>query len=214
LRSRLASVFDFSQQYPKVAAERWREVATFILVPGGWQGGWAFEKVTRLLTARGHKTQALTLSGLGEASAPAANLTCHIDEAVQAIGESSGVVILVGQSYGGMVIIGAADVDPANIRALVYVDAYVPQAGQSVWSLTSPRFREAFITGAMADGLTCAPPPNLDPRCRPHPIGAFLQAIDLSGRWRQVSRKTYVGAHGWEGSPFLDLYERLSVDPE
>jgi hypothetical protein len=45
-------------------------------------------------------------------------------------------------------------------------------------------------------------------------MGTFLQAIDLSGHWRQVSRKTYVGAHGWEGSPFLDLYKRLSVDPE
>jgi pimeloyl-ACP methyl ester carboxylesterase len=190
------------------------EMATFILIPGGWQGGWVFEKVTNLLIARGHKAKALTLAGLGEVPAPATNLASHIDEAVQAIWESSGDLILVGQSYGGMVITGAADVEPAKIRALVYADAYVPQSGESVWSLTSPRFREAFITGAKADGLNCAPPPNLDPRCRPHPMGTFLQAIDLSGHWRQVSRKTYVGAHGWEGSPFLDLYKRLSVDPE
>ena len=189
-------------------------MATFIMVPGGWQGGWAFEKVTSLLVARGHEVQALTLAGLGEAPAPAANLASHIDEAVQAIREASGDLVLVGQSYGGMVATGAADVEPAKIRALVYADAYVPRTGESVWSLTSPRFREAFIAGAMADGLTCATPSNLDPRCRPHPIGAFLQAIELSGRWRQVSRKTYVGAHGWEGSPFLDLYGRLSVDPE
>jgi pimeloyl-ACP methyl ester carboxylesterase len=190
------------------------EMATFILIPGGWQGGWAFEKVANLLMARGHKVRALTLAGLGEVPAPATNLAFHIDEAVQAIRESSGDLVLVGQSYGGMVITGAADIDPTTIRALVYADAYVPQTGQSVWSLTSPRFREAFITGAMADGLTCAPPANLDPRCRPHPIGTFLQAIELSGRWRQVSRKIYVGAHGWEGSPFLDLYGRLSLDPE
>lgn len=189
-------------------------MATFILIPGGWQGGWAFEKVEPLLVARGHKTKALTLAGLGEVPAPAANLASHIDEAVQAIRGSSGDLVLVGQSYGGMVITGAADVEPTNIRALVYADAYVPQSGDCVWSLTSARFREAFITGAMADGLTCAPPPNLDPRCRPHPIGTFLQAIELTGRWRRVSRKIYVGAHGWEGSPFLYLYARLSVDPE
>jgi pimeloyl-ACP methyl ester carboxylesterase len=189
-------------------------MATFVLIPGGWQGGWAFEKVANLLIARGHKAQALTLAGLGEFPAPAANLASHIAEAVQAIRELSGDLVLVGQSYGGMVITGAADVEPTNIRALVYADAYVPQTGESVWSLTSSRFREAFITGAMADGLTCAPPPNLDPRCRPHPIGTFLQAIDLSGRWRQVARKSYIGAHGWEGSPFRDLYGRLSVDPE
>jgi pimeloyl-ACP methyl ester carboxylesterase len=189
-------------------------VATFILVPGGWQGGWAYEKVANLLIARGHQLHALTLAGLGKGPAPATNLSSHIDEAVHVVRGYSGDLVLVGQSYGGMVITGAADIEPTNIRALVYVDAYVPQTGDSVWSLTSSRFREAFIAGAMVDGLNCAPPPNLDPRCRPHPIGTFLQAIDLSGRWRGVSRKIYVGAHGWEGSPFLDLYGRLSTDPE
>jgi pimeloyl-ACP methyl ester carboxylesterase len=189
-------------------------MATFILIPGGWQGGWAFEKVANLLMARGHKAQALTLAGLGEVPAPAANLASHIDEAVQAVRACAGDLVLVGHSYAGMVITGAADVEPTSIRALVYADAYVPESGESVWSLTSPRFREAFIDGARIDGLTCAPPPNFDPRGRPHPIGTFLQAIDLSGRWRQVPRKIYIGAHGWEGSPFLDLYGRLSADPE
>lgn len=60
-------------------------MATFILIPGGWQGGWAFEKVAPLLTARGHEVQALTLAGLGAVPAPAANLALHIGEAVQAI---------------------------------------------------------------------------------------------------------------------------------
>ncbi|MFX4794291.1 hypothetical protein ABTB92_20285, partial [Acinetobacter baumannii] len=75
------------------------------------------------------------------------------------------------------------------------------------------RFRDLFVAGVKSDGLNCAPPPNLDPRCRPQPIGTFLQSINLSGRWREVPRKSYVGAFGWEGSPFLDLYERLSRDP-
>lgn len=189
-------------------------MATFILIAGGWQGGWAFEKVANLLVAQGHKVQALTLAGLGDVPAPATNLAAHIEEAVQAIRACSGDLILVGHSYAGMVITGAADVEPTRIRALVYADAYVPESGDSVWSLTSARFREAFIAGARADGLTCAPPPNLDSRCRPHPIGTFLQAIELSDRWRQVPRKTYVGARGWEGSPFLDLYARLSADPD
>lgn len=71
-----------------------------------------------------------------------------------------------------------------------------------------------FVAGAAADGLNCAPPPSLDPRCRPHPIGTFLQSITLTGRWRDVPRKTFVGAHGWEGSPFLELYRRLSHEPD
>jgi hypothetical protein len=53
----------------------------------------------------------------------------------------------------------------------------------------------------------------MDPRCRPQPMATFLQAIELTGRWLEVPQKTYIGAHGWEGSPFLDLYNRLSADP-
>jgi hypothetical protein len=45
-------------------------------------------------------------------------------------------------------------------------------------------------------------------------MGTFLQSIKLSGRWREASRKTYIGAFGWEGSPFLDLYRRLSGEPD
>jgi hypothetical protein len=86
-------------------------MATFILIPGGWQGGWVYEKVAAGLTAHGHKA----------------------------------------------LPIGAADADPSRIQALVYVDAYVPDSGDSVWSLTTPRFRDLFVAGAKADGLTCAP---------------------------------------------------------
>jgi hypothetical protein len=90
----------------------------------------------------------------------------------------------------------------------------VPETGDSVWSLTTPRFRDLFVAGAAADGLNCTPPPNLDPRCRPHPLATFLQSINLTGRWRDVPRKTYIGAFGWDGSPFRDLHQRLSSDPE
>lgn len=189
-------------------------MASFVLIPGGWQGGWVYEKVAELLAAHGHKALPVTLSGLGDAPAPTANLDSHIDELVDVVRAQRGDVILVGQSYGGMVVSGAADAVSSQIRALVYVDAYVPDDGDSLWSLTTPRFRDVFIAGATADGLTCAPPAHLDPRCRPHPIGTFLQAITLSGRWRKVPRKTFIGAFGWEGSPFRDLHERLSRDPE
>ena len=189
-------------------------MATFILIAGGWQGGWVYQEVADLLTTEGHRVLAVTLSGLGDVPAPTANLDTHIGEVVDVIKAQRDGVILVGQSYGGMVVSGVADAEPSRIRALVYVDAYVPDNGDSVWSLTTPRFRDMFIAGAKADGLNCMPPPNMDPRCRPHPMGTFLQAISLGGRWHDVPRKTYVGAHGWQGSPFLDLYQRLSGDPE
>lgn len=188
-------------------------MATFILIPGGWQGGWVYQDVAEILAAHGHKAVPVTLAGLGEAPAPLANLDAHIGEVAHAVKSHDDELVIVGQSYGGMVVSGAADVAPSQIRALVYVDAYVPDSGDSVWSLTTPRFRDLFVAGVKSDGLNCAPPPNLDPRCRPQPIGTFLQSINLSGRLREVPRKSYVGAFGWEGSPFLDLYERLSRDP-
>lgn len=189
-------------------------MATFILIPGGWQGGWIYQEVADLLAGHGHKALPITLSGLGDAPAPAANLEAHISEVVRVVKSQLDDVVIVGQSYGGMVVSGAADAEPSRIRALVYVDAYVPESGDSVWSLTTPRFREMFVEGAKADGLSCLPPPSLDPRCRPHPMGTFLQSINLGGRWRDVRRKTFIGAHGWQGSPFLDLYRCLSEDPE
>ncbi len=189
-------------------------MATFILIAGGWQGGWVYQKVADILVANGHKALPITLSGLGDNPAPTANLETHIREVVDVVKAHRDDLVLVGQSYGGMVVSGVADADPSPIRALVYVDAYVPDAGDSVWSLTTPRFRDVFVAGAKADGLTCAPPANLDPRCRPHPMGTFLQSINLSGRWREVPRKVFIGAFGWEGSPFLDLHRRLSGEPD
>jgi pimeloyl-ACP methyl ester carboxylesterase len=190
------------------------DMATFILIPGGWQGGWVYREVADILTAEGHKAVPITLSGLGDAPAPTATLESHIGEVVSVVESQRDDVVIVGQSYGGMIVSGAADAVPSPIRALVYVDAYVPESGDSVWSLTTPRFRDLFVEGAKTDGLNCAPPPNLDSRCRPHPIGTFLQSITLSGRWHEVPRKIFVGAHGWEGSPFLDLYQRLSSEPQ
>ncbi|MBU6486806.1 MAG: alpha/beta hydrolase [Burkholderiales bacterium] len=187
----------------------------FVLVPGGWHGGWAFDAVSKLLASKGHEVQALTLSGLGqEAASTGINLDRHVDDAVQAIREQDTPAVLVGHSYGGMVITGAADREPSRVAALVYADAYVPDSGASVWSLTSEPYRERFIAGVAADGLNCAPPAHLDSRCRPHPIATFLQAIKLTGNWRNVRSKTFIAAFGWEASPFLDLYERLRLDPE
>src|SRR5687768_10067036 len=101
-------------------------MATFILIPGGWQGGWVYQQVAEILAAHGHKALPITLSGLGDAPAPMANLETHIGEVVSAVKSQQGDVVLVGQSYGGMVVSGAADAAPSQIRALVYVDAYVP----------------------------------------------------------------------------------------
>ncbi|MBO1113301.1 alpha/beta fold hydrolase [Bordetella petrii] len=189
-------------------------MARFVLVPGGWHGGWAFDAVGQALSGQGHEVQALTLPGLGDEPAPGANLERHIDEVVQAIRAGDTPAVLVGHSYGGMVVTGAADREASRVKAIVYADAYVPDDGASVWSLTTQNYRDRFVAGVAADGLNCAPSAHLDKRCRPHPIATFLQAIRLTGNWRNVPAKTFIAAFGWEGSPFIDLYERLRLDPE
>ena len=188
-------------------------MARFILVPGGWHGGWAFDTVGDALLREGHDVQALTLSGLGDEPASGTNLERHIDEVVEALRTRETQAVLAGHSYGGMVITGAADQEPSRVKAIVYADAYVPEHGESVWALAGPAYRERFIMGAAADGLNCAPPAHLDRRCRPHPIATFLQAIALTGNWRLVRSKAFIAACGWEGSPFVDLYQRLQADP-
>jgi len=87
-------------------------MATFILIPGGWQGGWVYQKVAELLTAHGHKALPITLSGLGDAPAPTANLETHINEVVSAVNAHPDDLVIVGQSYAGMIVSGAADAAP------------------------------------------------------------------------------------------------------
>jgi pimeloyl-ACP methyl ester carboxylesterase len=76
-------------------------VAEFVLIPGGWYGGWVFEAVERPLLERGHMVRGVTLSGLGEQAAPTANLTTHVTETVGLLKASDRPVVLCGHSYGG-----------------------------------------------------------------------------------------------------------------
>jgi pimeloyl-ACP methyl ester carboxylesterase len=181
---------------------------------GCWHGAWAFETVNNALSSEGHEVQALTLSGLGDEPANGANLECHINEVVPAIRRRDPRAVLVGHSYGGMVITGAADKEPARVKAIVYADAYVPDNGPSLWSLTTPQLSGAFHSGCgfgWFDLRAARPPRQPVP---PHPIATFLQAIKLTGNWRNVRSKGFIAACGWEGSPFIGLYERLRLDPE
>lgn len=121
---------------------------------------------------------------------------------------------LVGHSYGGMVIAAAADRARGRVTRLVHLDAYVPRDGESCWCSTTERYRQAFATGAAANGYAVNPPDGLDPRTRPHPLASFLQAIRLTGTVAQVPRREFIYCSGWDGTPFAELRARLESDPE
>ena len=190
----------------------------FVMVPGGWQGGWVFDSVAGELRRRGHVVEAVTLAGLELDGAVdlerPANLEAHIEQVAEVVERSAeGPIALCGHSYAGLVIAGVADRLGDRLDQLVFIDAYVPADGDSCWSLTSDVFRELFIAGASADGRWVAVPDGMDPRARPHPLASFLQSINLKGTSWPALRRTYISGGEWPGNPFLELTERLRQDP-
>jgi pimeloyl-ACP methyl ester carboxylesterase len=190
-------------------------MATFVLIPGGWRGGWWYEPLAARLREAGHATYALTLSGLEETPAPTAriNLETHIADVLELLSahDLSGV-ILCAHSYGGMVATGVADRAPERLVALVYLDAFAPEHGQAWWDLAGDAYRQLAIAGAAHDGLTVMRRDGVDPRCRPHPLGTFVQSLRLTRPQPDLPR-VFVYATGWSATPFTAQYERLRTDP-
>jgi pimeloyl-ACP methyl ester carboxylesterase len=121
---------------------------TYVLVHGAWGGGWAFRTVDSILTAAGHRVYRPTLTGLGERvhlGTPEVGLSTHVtDIANVLLFENLRDVILVGHSYGGMVITGVADRAPERIRHLVFIDALLPADGESLVTASRGTKLEGF----------------------------------------------------------------------
>ena len=193
-------------------------MAKIVIVPGGWHGGCELSPFARKLRGLGHEVFTPTLTGLGERAhlAPARpNLDTHILDVANLLEcEDLSDVVLCGHSYAGLVITGVADRMAERISALVYVDAVVPEDGDSWWRLMNDYFRTIAIEGADSDGFGVRPPAGMDPRCRPHPLASFLQTIRLTGRWKDVPEKLFVYATGWSESPFPPTVARLRKLPD
>jgi len=193
-------------------------MANVVIVPGGWHGGCELTPFARQLRSLGHEVFIPTLTGLGERAHLAAmrpNLDTHILDVANVLEfENLENVVLCGHSYAGMVIAGVADRLADRISALVFIDALVPEDGDSWWRLVNDGFRTIAIEGADEDGYTVRPPAGMDPRCRPHPMATFLQTIHLTGRWKTVREKLFVYATGWDDSPFPSTVERLRRLPD
>jgi len=115
-------------------------MATFVLVHGAWHGGWCWQKVIPFLEAAGHEVYAPTLTGLAERASDLSfevGLETHIQDIVGLLLEKDlQSVILVGHSYGAMVITGVVDRVPERIAHLVYLDTFVPHNGESMAAIS------------------------------------------------------------------------------
>jgi pimeloyl-ACP methyl ester carboxylesterase len=139
-------------------------MADFVLVHGAWHGGWCWHRVVQALTAAGHRAHAVTLTGVGERAhlmSPAITLETHIADVVNAMEvEELCDVVLAVHSYAGMIGTAIADRFPARLKHLVYVDAVVPQPGESWSSTHAGATREARLAAAAASPDFSFPPPD------------------------------------------------------
>jgi pimeloyl-ACP methyl ester carboxylesterase len=198
-------------------------MANLIFIGGTGHGGWCFDDIAEKLRALGHTVFAPHPSGLDPESTErkVVNLDTHVQDVLDVIEQNKlEEVVLVGHSYGGMVITGAADRTNAKVTGLVYLDAALPQPGQRLWDLIDADMHKSFLASA-TDGLNVYPDEAflaMRPNVRPHPLATKLQPLNYSLDIFNVPTKVYVYAEEYFGvpgmiSPFEVIYNRLSHDP-
>jgi pimeloyl-ACP methyl ester carboxylesterase len=202
---------------------------TFILVHGAWHGGWAWRHVVDRLRARGRIVFAPTLTGLGERAhllRPGIGLSLHIADVLGVIKyERLRNFVLVGHSYGGCVISGIAEAVPDAVHAMVFLDAFIPDNGDSTLDLVQPAVQEV-VRGALARGEITVPVRDaaafkvnekdrawVDSLATPQPIATMTEKLTLTGARERIAKKTYIRASGYPNVSFDRAHARTKADP-
>ena len=204
-------------------------MSTFVLVHGAWHGGWCWKRVRGALQALGHQVFTPTLTGVADRShllSPLVDLETHIADVVNLIRwEELSDVVLCGHSYGGCVISGAADRIPDRIGALVYLDAFVLENGQSLHDTLPLPMRDDQVKQAQqsSEGWKVPPIPagafhvnaqDLDwvnRQCTVQSLATFQQPLRLTGGIDRIENLTFILAAGWTPSPFQYFYDRAKT---
>lgn len=192
----------------------------FVLVHGAWHGGWCWRRVVDRLTAKGRYVVAPTLSGVGERShlaSDAINLSTHIDDVVNEIKwKDLENLVLVGHSYAGMVITGVAERMRERIATIVYLDAFLPQDGQSLSTLTArtapwPEHVASPIPAA-AFRVNAKDAAWVDSKMTPHPVKCFTDPLRVSGAYAAIPQKIYIRARQYPNPAFDAAFDRCRND--
>lgn len=205
-------------------------MTSIVLVQGAWEGGWYWRPVRERLQASGHHVFSPSLTGLGDRSHLLNRdvaLETHIQDIANLIEyEELTGVILVGHSYGGMVITGVADRLSNRIHGLVYLDAFLPEDGDSIMSLARPE-RQAQLRAAAdaGDGWRIPNMPAeawgitdpdeaawLDRHSGDHPFATMTQPIRLTGAHKRIANRTYVLATAYDPSPFSSFAAKAEAE--
>jgi pimeloyl-ACP methyl ester carboxylesterase len=208
--------------------ERIMTASTFVLVHGAWHGGWCWRRVADLLQAKGHKVFTPTLTGLGDRShllRAGINVSTHVTDIVNVMKwERLAGVVLCGHSYGGMVIAGVAEQMADKIASIVFLDAFVPQNGDAMATLTSQAVRDTLKAAAERGDLGVPPRPAaaflvnekdqvwVDAMCVPQPIGTMTEVLKLTGATNKIGKKAYVRAGRYPNPGFDAALAHVKAD--
>ena len=209
-------------------------MTAFVLVHGAWHGGWCYRETAAELRKEGHEVFTPTHTGVGEKAhlaSEAITLETHVRDVLGCIEkEELDDIVLCGHSYGGMVITQVADRVPGKIRALVYLDAFVPEHGDSLIGLLGkalePDIAKEFVGGFRATAAEGASgmmlpipaevfgilPENcerVDRLCVPQALATFEMPVLLTGDASGIARRVYILADDWDPSPFRHFAKKL-----
>lgn len=203
-------------------------MTTYVLVHGAWGGAQTWRSVRPLLWAAGHEVFTPSLTGIGERehlASPQVSLSTHVDDVVGTIHfEGLHDIVLLGFSYGGMVVTGALERVADQVREIVYLDAMLPSDGQSAFDLVGRRLPpDEHVPWAVA-GL---PREFEDPaegafhlaRRSLQPVRTLTEPVRLTRPLEDLPLgRTYVKALGDPRSPsgpdaFYDAADRVRDDP-
>jgi len=189
-----------------------RAARSFVLVHGSWHGAWCWDRTAQQLRMRGHRVYAVTQTGLGDRQhllGAANHIDVYVNDIVNLIeAEELDDVVLVGHSFGGIPVTGAAARLSGRISSLVYLDAGVPRSGESALSPLSPEEqalrRKAVVPLAGVDvlmppseiprfwGLNASDSEWVKRRLTPHPFATYATPLRFDdAAWERLPR-TYV----------------------
>ncbi len=214
-------------------------MATVVLVHGAKYGSWSWQRLTPFLRAAGHEVSTPSLTGLGERvhlAHPGIDLDTHVTDIVNHLFyEDLTDVTLVGWSYGGTVITGVAGRVPERLRQLIYLDAIVPEDGQSLFDADdySAAERAAEWAKGEAAGMPGFEPPATDwlferlppeanpgwiaARVTPHPLATLAQPVRVEHPGAAALPRAYVfctADKAWDdGMLFYQTLGRIKADP-
>lgn len=191
---------------------------TFLLVHGAWHGGWCYRETSDYLQKRGHRVFTPTLTGLGERSHlinDPITLDTHVRDIVNLVQfEDLDDIVVCAHSYGGIILTMALDQIYQRVRAAVFLDAMIPQNGQSVLDFAGHEMRDVIDQqiAAGAIGLTAPPPEAFNvssslvewvrEKMTPHPIGTFGAKIPVGDGLSRVRHKVFVRAEDYPSETF------------